>query len=87
MLGKQQQFVNHIVRLMKEVSQFSGNRNRKVSHVKCHVPSCSGVVVSMLESGLSWSASRNHCVMFLGKTHYPELVSSTLLFSLVRNIH
>ena len=34
MLGKQQQFVNHIVRLMKEVSQYGGNRNRKVT---CHV--------------------------------------------------
>ena len=31
MLGKQQQFVNHIVRLVKEVSQFGGSRNRKVS--------------------------------------------------------
>lgn len=33
MLGKQQQFVNHIVRLVKEVSQFGGSRNRKVSDV------------------------------------------------------
>ena len=53
MLGKQQQFVNHIVRLMKEVSQFSGNRNRKVSHVQCHVAKCSGVMVGWLQSGLS----------------------------------
>lgn len=34
MLGKQQQFVNHIVRLMKEVSQFGGGRNKKVSLIE-----------------------------------------------------
>ena len=71
MLGKQKQFVNHIVKLMKEVSQFSGNRNRKVSHVKCHVHVVrhSSVMVSMLKSRLSWSASCNR-VLILGKTHY-----------------
>ena len=31
MLGKQQDFVNAIVRLVKEVSQFGGSRNKKVS--------------------------------------------------------
>ena len=34
MLGKQQQFVNHIVKLMKEVSQFGGGRTKKVSCVE-----------------------------------------------------
>lgn len=71
MLGKQQQFVNHIVRLMKEVSQFSGNRNRKVSHLKCHVARCSGLVICMLDSGLicpGWSDSWNHCVCWLDTT-------------------
>ncbi|KAJ7385245.1 Phosphatidylinositol 3-kinase catalytic subunit type 3 [Desmophyllum pertusum] len=34
MLGKQQQFVNHIVRLMKEVSQFGGSRNRKIHRLR-----------------------------------------------------
>ena len=33
MLGKQQDFVNAIVRLVKEVSQFGGSRNKKVSLV------------------------------------------------------
>ena len=31
MLGKQQQFVNHIIKLMKEVTQYGGSRNRKVT--------------------------------------------------------
>lgn len=38
MLGKQQQFVTNIVRLVKEVSQFGGSRSRKVCKimtVKC----------------------------------------------------
>ncbi|XP_022781859.1 phosphatidylinositol 3-kinase catalytic subunit type 3-like [Stylophora pistillata] len=34
MLGKQQQFVNHIVRLMKEVSQFGGGRNKKIHRLR-----------------------------------------------------
>ncbi|XP_032217979.2 phosphatidylinositol 3-kinase catalytic subunit type 3 [Nematostella vectensis] len=34
MLGKQQQFIDHIVRLMKEVSQFSGNRSRKIHRLR-----------------------------------------------------
>lgn len=34
MLGKQQDFVNAIVRLVKEVSQFGGSRNKKVQRLR-----------------------------------------------------
>ncbi|CAH3041450.1 unnamed protein product [Porites lobata] len=34
MLGKQQQFVNHIIKLMKEVTQYGGSRNRKIHRLR-----------------------------------------------------
>ncbi|XP_031574116.1 phosphatidylinositol 3-kinase catalytic subunit type 3-like isoform X2 [Actinia tenebrosa] len=34
MLAKQNQFINHLGRLMKEVSQFSGNRSRKIHRLR-----------------------------------------------------
>ena len=40
MLGRQQEFVNSIVRLMKEVSQFGGSRNKKVSSIELEIIHC-----------------------------------------------